>query len=86
VTSWYPGELAGDDERRIWRFIKHHRSQPVALHLGFGSEDRFCASQRMMAAALSPECVDVVPGGHNWPVWRHLWSNFLDTTARAWLG
>jgi len=86
VTSWQPGELAGDDdERRIWRFIKNHRSHSVALHLGFGHEDRFSDSQRMMAAALNPECVDIVPGGHDWPVWRHLWSNFLDSTARVWL-
>jgi pimeloyl-ACP methyl ester carboxylesterase len=79
VHEWTPGELAADDdERRIWRFIKEHRARPSPLHLGFGRDDRFADSHRMMASALAPECVDVVPGGHEWPVWRQLWKNFLD--------
>jgi pimeloyl-ACP methyl ester carboxylesterase len=52
-----------------------------ALHLGFGAEDRFAASHRMMAQALSPGQVDVVPGGHDWPTWRQLWDNFLDSRS-----
>jgi enterochelin esterase-like enzyme len=32
-----------------------------------------------MATALPPENVDVVPGGHEWPAWRQLWENFLDS-------
>ncbi len=79
VASWEPGELAvDDDERRIWRFIKTHGMNPVALNLGFGSEDRFADSHRMMAAALPQESVAILPGGHDWPVWRQLWENFLD--------
>jgi hypothetical protein len=84
VAIWQPGELAADDdERRVWRFIKTQGSQPVSLHLGFGSEDRFATSHRMMAAALNPENVHVVPGGHDWPVWTRLWTNFLDTRFAA---
>jgi pimeloyl-ACP methyl ester carboxylesterase len=84
VHEWTPGELAADDdERRIWRFIKEHRARPSPLHLGFGRDDRFADSHRMMASALAPECVDVVPGGHEWPVWRQLWENFLDARFPA---
>jgi pimeloyl-ACP methyl ester carboxylesterase len=84
VHEWTPGELAADDdERRIWRFIKEHRVRPSPLHLGFGRDDRFADSHRMMASALAPECVDVVPGGHEWPVWRQLWENFLDARFQA---
>ena len=54
---------------------------PGRLHLGYGREDRFAASHRLMAAALSTESVDTVPGGHEWPAWRHLWGNFLDAVA-----
>jgi pimeloyl-ACP methyl ester carboxylesterase len=79
VHQWTPGELADeDDERRIWRFIKEQRDRPAPLHLGFGREDRFAASHRMMATALAPGSVDIVPGGHEWPAWRRLWENFLD--------
>ncbi len=87
VGGWTPGELADDDdERRIWRFIKEQRSRALPLHLGFGHDDRFSDSHRLMATALAPESVDVVPGGHDWPAWRRLWENFLDSrfpSARA---
>ncbi len=80
VSAWQPGELAADDdERRVWRFIKSRGSQPIAVRLGYGSEDRFANSHRMMGAALSPEAVRVIPGGHEWPVWAQLWSDFLDS-------
>src|ERR1700743_779009 len=84
VHEWTPGELAADDdERRIWRFIKEQRARPLPLHLGYGREDRFADSHRMMASALAPESVDVVPGGHEWPVWLRLWENFLATRFPA---
>jgi pimeloyl-ACP methyl ester carboxylesterase len=98
VSAWEPGGLAvDDDERRIWRFIKNagkpsqitltegarRRPGESLVHLGFGSEDRFADSHRMMAAALPPEMVHVVPGGHDWPVWRQLWDNFLDRRLGA---
>lgn len=80
VAAWEPGELAADDdERRVWRFIKSHDQQPVAVRLGYGREDRFAGSHRLMAAALSPGNVQVIPGGHEWPVWSRLWANFLDS-------
>jgi pimeloyl-ACP methyl ester carboxylesterase len=79
VRDWTPGELAADDdERRIWRFIKEQGEHPLPLHLGFGCEDRFAASHRMMADALAAQNVNVVPGGHDWAAWRRLWDNFLD--------
>lgn len=79
VAEWTPGHLADDDdERRIWSFIKERREWPGSLHLGYGREDRFAASHRLMATALSPESVDIVAGGHEWPAWRQLWKNFLD--------
>jgi pimeloyl-ACP methyl ester carboxylesterase len=84
VAEWAPGPLADDDdERRVWRFIKERRAWPGPLHLGFGRDDRFAASHRLMAAALSPGSVDTVPGGHEWPAWRHLWENFLDARSGA---
>ena len=54
------------------------RAATMSWHLGFGQEDRFAASHRMMAAALPPDRVHVIPGSHDWPVWRQLWDNFLD--------
>jgi pimeloyl-ACP methyl ester carboxylesterase len=79
VAGWQPGELGpDDDERRLWRFIKSRPHLPT-VRLGYGREDRFANSHRLMAAALQPEEVDVIPGGHEWPVWSQLWNRFLDT-------
>ena|SRR5579871_2082889 len=84
VVAWQPGELAqDDDERRLWRFIKHHREHSVRLYLGFGEKDRFAYSHRMMADALAAGQVATVPGGHEWPVWRQLWEDFLDRQVMA---
>jgi len=89
LDGWTPGHLAeDDDERRIWQFIKEQRNRTSPrpaprLHLGFGSEDRFADSHRLMAAALGSGSVDVVSGGHEWPAWRRLWENFLDTRFPA---
>ena len=79
VAAWEPGDLAPEDEeRRLWRFIKTHAHGAPPIHLGLGREDRFGARHQLLAAALPAERVDLVPGGHEWPVWRRLWGNFLD--------
>ena len=79
VGGWEPGELTEDDEeRRIWRFIKEQARGALPIHLGLGRDDRFGERHRTLAAALEPGNVDVVPGGHEWPVWRTLWERFLD--------
>lgn len=87
LTGWHAGEpRQEDDERRVWRFIQrrccaHPIPQRPVLHLGFGAEDRFAASHRMMAAVLAPGTVHIIPGGHDWRTWRQLWENFLDARA-----
>jgi pimeloyl-ACP methyl ester carboxylesterase len=79
LENWCPGEFPeDDDERRLWRFIRSLRTGSLPVHLGLGREDRFARRHGLMAAALAPESVDVVPGGHDWPTWRRLWDRFLD--------
>jgi pimeloyl-ACP methyl ester carboxylesterase len=83
LGGWEPGELAAEDEeRRIWRFIKAQARGPLPIHLGLGRDDRFGARHRTLAAALTADSVDLVPGGHEWPVWRRLWERFLDARIR----
>jgi pimeloyl-ACP methyl ester carboxylesterase len=80
LAAWAPGDLADtDEERRIWRFVQAQPAHSRLLYLGFGRDDRFAAAQRLLAAALPPESVDVIPGGHDWPTWKTLWENFLDS-------
>ena len=79
VAGWEPAQLGPEeDERRVWRFIKTRVNHPVEVHLGYGREDRFANSHRMMAVALDPQNVQTVAGGHDWAAWAKLWTSFLD--------
>ena len=69
-------ELA-DPEFRIWRWL---RQAPIdfPVFIGYGSEDRFAAGMKRIAECFPPTASIVLPGGHDWPVWKALWENFLD--------
>jgi len=85
ILGWSPGELAADDhERRAWRWLKASSASSTAVHLGYGSSDRFAAAHGMLAGVLPPERVHVVPGGHDWPTWRTIWDRCLDHGVLAW--
>lgn len=80
--SGMQGELT--EERRVWRYIADQVPHPPPVHyLGFGRQDRFATAQRQLACQLPPAAVDEVDGGHDWPVWRHLWDRFLDRLVAA---
>jgi pimeloyl-ACP methyl ester carboxylesterase len=81
LQRWQPP--AGDDVNlRLWRWLQNHaRDTPSSppLFLGFGLEDRFGPSHRLLAAHLPPQRVFTTPGGHDWPQWQRLWRTALDT-------
>jgi pimeloyl-ACP methyl ester carboxylesterase len=80
LAAWQPGKLAeADEERRLWNYVKNRHAGSPPLYLGFGREDRFSAAHELLAATLPADSVDVIPGGHEWPVWSSLWENFLDS-------
>jgi pimeloyl-ACP methyl ester carboxylesterase len=77
--SWQPGALADDDdERRIWRYLQGLHAPKPRVFLGFGRHDRFADSQRLLARTVPHASSRQIDGGHDWPVWRQLWDNFLD--------
>jgi pimeloyl-ACP methyl ester carboxylesterase len=79
LDEWAKKTVAdSDEERRIWRFLQSQSTHSRLLYLGFGRDDRFADAHRLMADALPPDAVDVVPGGHDWRAWTTLWENFLD--------
>jgi pimeloyl-ACP methyl ester carboxylesterase len=79
LQSWQPGAPADDDdERQIWCYIRGLHPPPPSIFLGLGNSDRFADTQRLLARALPAACSLQIDGGHEWPVWRQLWDNFLD--------
>jgi pimeloyl-ACP methyl ester carboxylesterase len=80
LASWQPGPLAeSDEERRIWRFVRARGCATRPLLLGYGRDDRFALAHSLLAQTLSPDAVQVVPGGHDWQTWLTLWERFLDS-------
>jgi pimeloyl-ACP methyl ester carboxylesterase len=81
LHRWHPAHIPDNDvERRVWTWLKAGRPQPAVAgtYFGYGCEDRFAAGQQLMAQAFEERCMDIITGGHDWPVWRQLWENFLD--------
>lgn len=87
LATWRAGALAeDDDERVVWRYLQRLGTPPPALYLGLGREDRFADTQGLLAHALPAALSAIRPGGHDWPVWRELWDNFLDRYAAGQAG
>jgi pimeloyl-ACP methyl ester carboxylesterase len=83
IASWQAGALDDDDdERRVWQYVMRLRNGLTATRVfaGFGSDDRFADTQRLLLRALESDrsTTRVIAGGHDWPVWRQLWDQFLD--------
>ncbi len=77
-----PQTRVSDDER-LWTWLKGYADPAVTpgrppLYLGYGREDRFAFSHRLLAAVLPPPRVFTTEGGHEWPAWRRLWLQMLD--------
>jgi pimeloyl-ACP methyl ester carboxylesterase len=73
-----------DYDRRLWSWLKSYGEGRVAkasglqIRLGYGTEDRFTASNRLLSTILPDNHVKTVPGGHEWEPWKALWTDFLD--------
>jgi pimeloyl-ACP methyl ester carboxylesterase len=73
-----------DHDRRFWSWLKSLQEHKVAnaehlqIRLGYGTEDRFVAGNRLLSTLLPPDHVKTVPGGHEWEPWKALWTDFLD--------
>ena len=81
LARWQPGALEPDDEELgLLLWLKHYRSddpQLPAIHLGFGSHDRYAPASAMLAQQLPAERVVSVPGKHDWQTWIRLWRALL---------
>lgn len=78
------GDERAQRETALWQWLKGYASRPTPadhppLYLGYGLDDRFAFSHRLLAAALPPERVFTTPGGHDWPEWTRLWRAMLPT-------
>jgi pimeloyl-ACP methyl ester carboxylesterase len=72
-----------DIDHNLWMWLTAPQSStgatvsPPPIWLGYGTEDRFADSHRLLAGLLPSERVQAVPGGHDWPPWKALWAQWL---------
>ena len=81
-AGWQPGVVTpGDDERELLAWLKEYRAAASgfpALHLGYGTHDRFASTSELLAARLPAAHVVAAAGGHDWATWIELWRQLLD--------
>ncbi|MDQ2076104.1 serine aminopeptidase domain-containing protein [Marinimicrobium sp. ABcell2] len=80
LDQWPNDGKAGEDyERAVWHWFKEatRGSNGPQIVLGYGEEDRFAKASELLAVRLPAERVFTQPGGHNWDVWRALWSDIV---------
>lgn len=85
LDRWTSTVTASDEIRMLWSWA-HARSQrhPLSpdIFLGFGEDDTFVQAHRLLASSLPAAQVLTVRGGHRWPVWQELWTEFLRRRIR----
>lgn len=82
LRSWIPTEPLpeADYQRELWQWLKGYTNPQATrppLYLGFGTEDRFTQSHRLLAAALPSAQVFPAPGQHTWEPWRVVFRQIL---------
>ncbi len=65
----------------MWKLLKNYVANPLnqeKIILGYGIEDGFANSNKLLSEQLPPRNVFTVSGGHNWVTWKRLWIDVLD--------
>lgn len=80
LDAWHATGSHEGGERRIWHWLASRAAQPdtLPMYLGYGSQDRFAPTHRLLATLVPSGNVFALDGGHDWPVWRAGWQAFLD--------
>jgi len=82
LWRWQAGEISSRDyERALLAKIRHDIVQAGCfppVYLGYGREDRYRGASILLSEKLPENRIFVLPGGHDWETWQHLWLAMLD--------
>jgi pimeloyl-ACP methyl ester carboxylesterase len=83
LDAWQPSAAQlQDPEFRLWQWLKQ-ADLKIPLFMGYGEQDRFVDGMQPMARRLPNAIHRTVMGGHDWPTWLALWTDFLETGCFA---
>jgi pimeloyl-ACP methyl ester carboxylesterase len=84
--AWRLPETGATGEHSFLEWLRTYRlgdaSRPD-IYLGYGKDDRFAASYRLLAGLLPGDRVETVAGGHDWETWTVLWDRLLGVAGFA---
>jgi len=83
LQQWQPGTYDPDDDwqRMVWDWLKantHKQKQKPKIYLGYGTEDTYLKSQKILGDALPGDQVIKTAGGHTPKTMKSLWDMFLN--------
>jgi pimeloyl-ACP methyl ester carboxylesterase len=81
LAAWAEEAQETDPERSAWLWLARRPERTPPVHAWYGSSDRFVEGQRLLAASLARDNVQEIAGGHDWPDWREMWRQFLETDS-----
>jgi pimeloyl-ACP methyl ester carboxylesterase len=82
LMKWNPKEpISKDDyQRSLWYWLKEY-SNPEhnlpKLILGYGRDDEFAFSNKLLSDVLPGNQIYVLQGGHDWDTWNRLFNHIL---------
>ncbi len=82
LMKWTPKEpISTDDyQRSLWYWLKKYSKSEHNLPnliLGYGRDDEFAFSNKMLSDVLPGNQVYVLQGAHDWDTWNRLFNRFL---------
>ena len=77
LAAWQPGPVQpmGPQtfQRELWRYIKHWSDDPTrtqTMWLAYGADERLRKAIELMSPQLSASHVRMLPGQHDWKLWK----------------
>jgi hypothetical protein len=89
LKHWNPGppQPLGPKtfQRELWRHVQHmgqDHERTQTTWLAYGASDRFRKPDTLMASILPTDHVLMLPGSHDWRLWRSALPKLLQTVTR----
>ena len=68
-------------QRQMWSWLHGAvKEKRPLIYIGYGDQDGLGPQDAVLSSALPQEQVFHTPGGHDWPPWRALLQQFLDSS------